>query len=134
MQAKIEANGLGWKVESAGTGNWHIGEQPDRRSIDVAHRNGIDISQQRARQFRAADLDEYDLILAMDRNNYRDIIGLAKTEEQRRKVHLIMDLANIDATDEVPDPYWDDNGFEQVYEMLEAACDRILESYQPADD
>lgn len=127
MQAKIEANGLDWQVESAGTGNWHIGEQPDRRSIDVARRNGIDISRQRARQFRAADLDDYDLILAMDRNNYRDIMRLAQTEEQRRKVHLIMDLASIDKTDEVPDPYWDDNGFEQVYEMLDTACERILE-------
>lgn len=130
MRNKIEAAGLDWTVDSAGTGNWHIGEQPDRRSIEVAQHNGLDISEQRARQFRAQDLDEYDLILAMDRNNYRDILRLAKTEEQKKKVHLIMDLAKPGDGTDVPDPYWDDNGFAQVYRMLEDACERIVEHYQ----
>lgn len=127
MQEKIRERGLSWSVDSAGTGSWHIGEKPDVRSISEARRNGIDITRQRARQFKPADLHEFDLILAMDRSNLRNIQNLITDPDLEGKVHLIMDLANPGDDSDVPDPYWNDDGFSQVYRMLDAACDSILD-------
>lgn len=126
LQAKADAQGLPWEVDSAGTGAYHVGELPDPRSQAVARKYGLDISDQRARQFKAADLDRFDLIFAMDRSNYQNILRLAKTEEQRQKVKLILEFTGSGETN-VPDPYWDDNGFEHVYQLLDTACDRILD-------
>ncbi|MCB0631553.1 MAG: low molecular weight protein-tyrosine-phosphatase [Saprospiraceae bacterium] len=127
MQEKIRERGLEWSVDSAGTGSWHIGEKPDVRSISEARRNGIDITRQRARQFKPADLDQFDLILAMDNSNLRNIQNLITNKEQGKKVHLIMDLAHPGNRTDVPDPYWDDDGFSRVYRMLDTACDKILD-------
>lgn len=129
LKKKIEENKLNWSVDSAGTGAWHIGEQPDRRSITIARIYGIDISGQRARQLKPVDLDRFDLILAMDSSNYQNIIRNAITKEQEEKVHLIMNFFNPGRNENVPDPYWDDNGFEKVYEMLDKACEKIIEIY-----
>lgn len=127
MQEKIRERGLDWSVDSAGTGSWHIGEKPDVRSISEARRNGIDITSQRARQFTSADLDQFDLVLAMDRSNLRNIRSLITNKEQEQKIHLIMDMAHPGNFSDVPDPYWDDDGFSQVYRMLDAACDKIID-------
>ncbi|RMG83480.1 MAG: low molecular weight phosphotyrosine protein phosphatase [Bacteroidetes bacterium] len=130
LKHKIKERGLDWTVDSAGTGSWHVGERPDPRSIAMARKKGIDISDQRARKFTAADFDRYDLILAMDSSNYRDILRRAKTEEHRNKVALIMNFASPGRNENVPDPYWDDNGFEQVFDMLEAACDSLIQKFE----
>lgn len=130
MQRKINEHGLDWQVDSAGTGAWHIGELPDRRSIATARQRGIDLTCQRARQLKPHDLDRFDLILAMDSQNYRDILRLATTDAQREKVHLIMNFVTPDRNQAVPDPYWDDNGFEKVFEMLEEACGRVVERFR----
>ena len=129
LQMKVKAQGLDWEVDSAGTGAWHVGEQPDRRSVQVARQHGIDITYQRARQFQAQDLDNYDLIFAMDQSNLTNILRKASTPGQEKKVHLIMNQVQPTANISVPDPYYDDNGFELVYEMLEEACDRIIEQW-----
>lgn len=129
LQEKVKARGLNWQVDSAGTGNWHAGERPDHRSIATARRYHIDISRQRARQLRDADLEDFDLILAMDASNQSDILRLAKGQNQRDKVKLIMNFLHPNANEDVPDPYWDDNGFEGVFNMLDAACDALLEHY-----
>ncbi len=129
LKAKVREHGLDWEVDSAGTGSWHVGELPDPRSIATARKHGIDITDQRARQLRPEDLDEYDLILAMDRSNLRDILRLARNDEQRRKVRLIMEFADPDNAQDVPDPYWDDDGFEQVFQMLERAAEGIIAAY-----
>ncbi|MEZ4988445.1 MAG: low molecular weight protein-tyrosine-phosphatase [Saprospiraceae bacterium] len=126
LQARADALGLGWQIDSAGTGAWHTGEQPDPRSQAVARRYGIDISSQRARQFKEGDFDRFDLIFAMDQSNHDNIVRLARSKTDREKVHLIMQFTDGDVRD-VPDPYWDDQGFEQVYQMLNKACDRLLE-------
>lgn len=126
LQRKINEQGLDWKVDSAGTGAWHVGEPPDRRSIQVAKTKGIDITRQRARQFRARDLSEFDLIFAMDQSNLRNIMRFADSPDQEAKVHLIMDMVDPHAHFDVPDPYYDDNGFHQVFDMLEEACERII--------
>jgi protein-tyrosine phosphatase len=129
LAAKITEKGLDWQVDSAGTGNWHIDSLPDYRSIAVAKKYGIDISNQRARQLEYSDLDEFDLIFAMDTSNFSDIRKKAKKEKQIAKIHLIRNLVSPKENLSVPDPYFDDNGFEEVYFMLDEACDKILEKW-----
>lgn len=126
LQNKLAQHQLQWVVDSAGTGAYHVGEKPDPRSRAVAEKYGLDISQQRARQFVANDLEEFDFIFAMDSSNKRNILDLATKPEQREKVHLILEFTGANDAN-VPDPYWNDNGFEQVYQMLDMACSRVLE-------
>ena len=125
LKHKIRKKGLDWHVDSAGTGGWHAGELPDNRSIAVARKNGIDITDQRARKFKTSDLDNFDLILTMDYANYLDIKQFAKTPEQEDKIKLIMNFISPNSDEEVPDPYYDDR-FELVFEMLDRACDAFI--------
>lgn len=114
-------------VDSAGTGGFHIGNAPDERSIAVAANHGLDIGMQRCRKLVGTDLDTFDVIYAMDKCNYRDIIALAQNEEQIKKVHLLLNEVNL-VIDEVPDPYYGGNdGFEKVYLMIDQACKAIAE-------
>jgi protein-tyrosine phosphatase len=111
-------------VDSAGTGNYHVGKQPDKRSIDTAYKNGLDISNQKARQFSTNDFEEFDYIFVMDNDNYKDVIKLAKTEEQKNKVDLILNQLFPKENVDVPDPYYGlQNGFDMVYNMLDETCD-----------
>ena len=111
-------------VDSAGTGNYHIGKQPDPRSIATAKKNGIDITNQRGRQFSSNDFDEFDYIFAMDISNFENIIRLAKNEAQKEKVELILNHLFPGDNVDVPDPYYGlQNGFDMVYEMLDETCD-----------
>jgi len=113
-----------FEIDSAGTGNYHIGKQPDHRSIDVAKKNGLDITNQKARQFSATDFDAFDYILVMDSSNYDNVIELAKTEEQKRKVEMILNHLFPNENVDVPDPYYGlQNGFDMIYEMLNETCD-----------
>lgn len=130
LRHKIKEHGLDWEVDSAGTGNWHVGQPPDARSIQTARNYGLDITTQRARQFIGKDLDRYDLILAMDTSNYQNILRLAQTEEHRKKVRLILNYVYPDRNQSVPDPYWDDNGFDQVYKMLLNACEHVIKAHR----
>lgn len=107
-------------IDSAGTGDWHVGNCPDKRSISVAKKYGIDISAQRARQFNPKDFDEFDLIYVMDESNFEDVISMAKSEIHKSKVQLILGDKNV------PDPYYSgDEGFENVYKMLEEVAVQI---------
>ncbi len=128
LKSKIVARQLTWEVDSAGTGGWHEGELPDHRSVRIAAQYGIDITDQRARKLQQADLARFDLILAMDRQNYKDILRIADTPQQRAKVHLIMNFVAPDSNQEVPDPYWDGR-FDEVFQMLDNACDALLEHF-----
>ena len=130
LKKKIQESGLDWTVSSAGTGAWHVGELPDSRSIRTARQHEIDITDQRARQFTAADFEEYDLILAMDNSNYRNILQLDLASKYGDKVKMILNYAYPNENRNVPDPYWDDNGFEKVYQMLDEACDALIEQEQ----
>lgn len=113
-------------VDSAGTGSWHIGRQPDERSIAVARKNGIDISAQRGRQFNEADFDAYDYIYVMDNSNFADVIQLARNEEDRNKVQLILNEIFPGENVDVPDPYYGTQfGFENVFKMLDETCELI---------
>ena len=118
-------------VDSAGTSNYHIGELPDRRSIAIARTKGIDITDQRSRQFITSDFDDFDIIYAMDKSNYRNIIHLARNDEDRQKVKLILEENPSSSITEVPDPYYDgDRGFEDVYSLLDEACEIIANNLQ----
>ena len=115
-------------VDSAGTGSWHIGQSPDERSIAVAQKNGLDISQQKGRQFSSADFDTFDYIFVMDSSNYDNVIALAETNEHKEKVKLIMNELTPNQNQDVPDPYFGmHNGFDIVYKMLEDACEVIAQ-------
>lgn len=126
LQHKANQLGLPWVVDSAGTGHWHAGERPDPRSIAVARKYGIDISGQRARQFQPHDFERFDRIFVMDTQNQRDVLRLARNDEHRAKVRLILDLTHPGEAQSVPDPYYDDNGFEAVFSMLDAACEMLV--------
>jgi protein-tyrosine phosphatase len=113
-------------IDSAGTGNWHVGNTPDPRSIETAAKNNLDITNQRGRQFSANDFSDFDYIYVMDNSNYSDVIKLAKTSEQKEKVKLILNELFPGENVDVPDPYYGlQNGFDQVYKMLDQACDEI---------
>jgi len=113
-------------VDSAGTGAWHSGNQPDARSIAVAKKHQLDISTQRARLFKVEDFETFDYIYVMDKSNFRDVIRLAKNDEQKEKVEIILNELYPDENVDVPDPYYGiANGFEMVYQMLDEACEII---------
>lgn len=115
-------------VDSAGTGDWHVGQLPDKRSIHVAKKHGIDITNQRAQHFNASHFDHFDFIYAMDMSNYKNILKLAPNEKAKVKVKLILNELFPDENVEVPDPYYGgDDGFENVYQMLDKACDVIAQ-------
>ncbi|MDN6281029.1 MAG: low molecular weight phosphotyrosine protein phosphatase [Psychroflexus sp.] len=123
---KSKLNTAEFHVDSAGTSAIHEGELPDKRSIDVAHVNKIDITDQRSRPFLKSDLEEFDYIYVMDQSNYDNVCQLIEKESHRQKVIMIMDEVYADASADVPDPYYDSiNGFKNVYEMLDEACEKI---------
>lgn len=130
MRAKIQEAGLDWEVDSAGTSGFHVGEPPDKRSIQVAKKHGIDISQQRSRQFRGWDFEQFDIIYVMDSSNYRDVVAMAESPEEKAKVKLIMNEIQPQKNIAVPDPYYGEFGFENVYQMLDQACESIAQSYR----
>lgn len=112
---------LHWEIDSAGTGNWHIGHAPDKRSISVAQKNGIDISSQRAQQFQSHFFDEYDLILVMDDQNLKDVKNLAKKPADLEKIQLFLIEGNV------PDPYYNDEHFEPVFQLIYKRSQELVE-------
>jgi len=120
MQHLAKENGLDWYVDSAGTGNWHVGEGPDKRSTRTAKDHGIDLSQQVCRLFRVSDFDEFDHIFVMDKSNLSDILAKARNKEDEKKVKLLL------SDKIVPDPYYDDTQFEPVFKMIEEGCREII--------
>ena len=123
LKAKLPKD---YVVDSAGTGAWHTGQQPDKRSIATAKNRGLDITNQRARQFKVSDFDTFDYIFVMDNSNYKDVLSLAPTEESKSKVKLILNEIFPNENVDVPDPYYGgDDGFENVFDMLDQACEAI---------
>lgn len=124
LKSKIDTSKI--FVDSAGTGDWHIGQLPDKRSIAIGSKYNLDITDQRGRLFTQEDFKNFDLIFAMDNSNRENILALAKTEEDRSKVKLILEELFPGENVDVPDPYFGgDQGFEDVYKMLNEACESI---------
>jgi protein-tyrosine phosphatase len=114
--------------DSAGTGSWHVGNPPDRRmSAAAASKLGIQMRGS-ARQFDKSDFQKFDLILAMDRDNYQDILYLDPKEQYSHKVRLMCDFCSRHTLKEVPDPYYGGSeGFNRVIDLLSDACEGLLE-------
>ena len=113
-------------VDSAGTAAYHVGNLPDERSIQVAKKYGIDLTNQRARKFTAKDFETFDYVFAMDESNYDNILALANSKEDEAKVRLIRNETHPNKNLSVPDPYYGGKeGFENVYQMLDEACSII---------
>jgi len=128
LKHKASQSGVSIEVDSAGTAAYHEGEPPDIRSILTARKHGIAISQLRGKAFTIADFDAFDHIYAMDRKNLQQLKSMAPTAMEEQKVSLILEELHPGKSLEVPDPYYGgDEGFEQVYQMLEAACEQIVE-------
>ncbi len=119
------------EVESAGTGDWHVGQAPDQRSIAAAADRGVELTG-RARQVQPADFEEFDLLIAMDRSNFGDLARLAPGAGERDRVRLLRAYADGGDLD-VPDPYYGEgDGFAEVVEIIERNCRALLEEIQGA--
>ncbi|WP_041490464.1 low molecular weight protein-tyrosine-phosphatase [Burkholderia cepacia] len=130
MRHQVGAAGLADRIaiDSAGTGDWHVGEPPDARAQAAARTRGYDLSALRARQVSAVDFDRFDLLLAMDEANLAELRRRCPPE-QRDKVRLLMEFAPGAAETEVADPYFGGaQGFEQVLDQVERACAGLLET------
>ena len=131
LRQKVREMGLDVFVDSAGTAGYHIGEKPDSRMRATAKRYGVSLEELRARQFKVSDFDEFDLIYAMDQSNRQNILRLARNSEDMAKVDLILNESHPGKDLEVPDPYYGgEQGFTEVYELLDAATDRIMEKLE----
>jgi protein-tyrosine phosphatase len=114
-------------VDSAGTGDWHIGNPPDPRAQIAAAERGIDISNFRARQVNDRDIHRFDYVIAMDRANRQELITLVG-QPHAHKVHLLLEFTDIAGLNEVPDPYYGgERGFDQVLDLIEQASEGLLQ-------
>ena len=124
LKSKLSQNSF--IVDSAGTANYHIGNPPDSRSISIARKYGLDISNLKGRQFKASDFDEYDWIYVMDSSNFKNVTKLARNNDDIAKVNFILNEVYPNQNYDVPDPYYGGKeGFENIYKMLDEACDCI---------
>ena len=123
LQSKVDSDTV--FVDSAGTAGYHVGNPPDKRSIAVAQKYGLDIRNQKCRKFSMQDFSEFDYIYVMDRSNFSDVASLASNQEETNKVKLLLSEVEL-GIKEVPDPYYGgDDGFENVYQMINKACEAI---------
>lgn len=128
LKSKVPADCF---IDSAGTSGYHQGELPDKRSIEIGRLNGIDITDQRSRKFTVKDFDAFDLIYAMDVSNYDNILKIARNENDRAKVKMILNESYPGEGLDVPDPYYGgEQGFINVYNMLDEACEIIATKIQ----
>ncbi len=119
-------------VDSAGTGAWHVGEPPDGRSTEAAARHGVSLSGS-ARQVQPADLDRFDYVIAMDRENLAELQRMRRRSGGRASLHLLREFDPDGGSLDVPDPYYDGaRGFETVYQMVRRSCEALLEHLQPS--
>ena len=126
MKRLVKDRNLGWKVESAGTGEFGIGKNPDRHSVRTARRHGINISKQVGRQFSVSDFDTFDLIFAMDMNNRREMLRLARNDADAAKVKLLLNDRVV------PDPRGEKKLFEPVFVLILEGCKEIIKLHKPA--
>ena len=133
LEQKIREAGLDWKVDSAGTNGYHVGEEPHHLSQKVARMNGIDISGQRARKFTAEDFRRYDKIYAMAGDVVHEMRRIAGRQFDPSKVELLMNEVTPGRNQDVPDPWsGPESGYHTVYRMIDEAADRIIQRYAPA--
>ncbi|OIP51719.1 MAG: protein-tyrosine-phosphatase [Flavobacteriaceae bacterium CG2_30_34_30] len=126
LKSKLDPNYF--FVDSAGTGDWHVNQAPDPRSITIAKKHGLDISEQRGRQFRTSDFKDFDHIFVMDNSNLKDLLLLTKNKEEREKVKLILNALFENENVDVPDPYYgNEDDFNHIFKLLDEACTVLSE-------
>ena len=129
LRHRIAEQQLAIEVDSAGTADYHAGEQPDPRMRKWARTYGVDIDSLRARQFTVADFDRYDRIFVMDKSNLSNVLRLARTDEDRAKVALYLNELFPGEDREVPDPYYgNEQDFRHVIELLDTATSAFLKN------
>lgn len=124
MKKKSAKYHLHLAIDSAGTSGWHDGSQPDKRSIANAAKNNVDISKQTSRRVIPADFEVFDVVYAMDQENYNNLLNLAPSGLQH-KIKMILNESHPGQNKSVPDPYYTDDGFDLVYDLLDEACETI---------
>lgn len=131
LENKAAEKDLNITVDSAGTSDYHIDQEPDHRAIAKAKEYGIDISHYRGRQIDVADFKTFDRILVMDASNYENTLLVAESDDDKSKVEMILNLSNPNSNMSVPDPYFGgEEGFENVYRLLDSACDVLIEQIE----
>ena len=130
MKSKAEQHKLNILVDSAGTSGWHEGNAPDERSAANALKHGVDIREQKSRPFKKSDFDNFDLIFAMDQSNYNNLVSICPPQHLQ-KVRMILNESFPGSNKQVPDPYWNDDGFDKVFKMLDEACEAIVKKASP---
>jgi len=127
LRTKAKEKSVSLEIDSCGTGDWHVGEAPDKRAQLCMKDHGYDISDLRARQFRIEDYDRFDHIFVMDKENYKNVVNLAPTNDHKKKVDMFLNLSHPGENRVVPDPYFGGaDGFDDVYEMLASAAEAFL--------
>ena len=130
LQKKAAERGLDWTIESAGTNGFHVGEAPHHLSQKVAKSNGLDISKQIARRFSADDLDNYDIIYVMADDVLQEMKRMAGKKFNEEKVDFFLNALYPEKNKDVPDPwYGDEDGYTDVYALIDKACDAIIENH-----
>ena len=119
--------GMDIEVQSAGMSAYHVGEAPDDRSAAVALSRGYDLSQQRSQKIEPEDFERFDYIIAMDKGHKEQLLNMPVSGQARAKLSLMMDWAKGPKGLDVPDPYYDDDGFETVLTMIEESVTGLLE-------
>ena len=131
MEKLIKRNYLNWEVASAGTNSYHIGSPPHEYSINICNKNNVDIQNQRARRFKPSDLKEYDKIYAMAEDVLTDIKHISGADFDGEKVSLFLNELYPNSNRSVTDPwYGEEDGYAEVYDIIERTCERIVEKYK----
>lgn len=124
---KATSLGLNIEFDSCGTGDWHVGEEPDARAQACIRKNGSDISDLRGRQFQKSDFEYFDRIYTMDESNHKNVLKLTDNPIHKSKVKMLLNETHPGSNMSVPDPYFGgDSGFDGVYTMLSDAADKVL--------
>ena len=127
LQHKAAAAGLDWKVESAGTNGFHVGEAPHHLSQKVAKQHGINICDQRARKFDASDFENFDKIYVMAEDVMQDVKKIAGKYFDNNKIDYFLNELNAGKNEDVPDPwYGEEDGYIKVFDLIDKTCDAII--------
>lgn len=126
LEHQLQNEGIEAEVDSAGTSGWHDGEAPDPRSQESTRKNGIEIAAQKSRKVVLSDFEYFDVIYAMDENNYSNLLDMAP-DEHIHKVKMILNESYPNENLSVPDPYYNTDGFGEVFTLLNDACKVIVE-------
>ena len=127
MRAKAKEHVIEVEIDSAGTSGWHDGAAPDERSLINASKNGIDISKQKSRKVVLSDFEVFDFLYAMDESNYNNLLNMA-SQKYHHKIKMILNEVNAGDNRSVPDPYYGNDGFQLVFDLLDEACEKIAQN------